>query len=44
MIGNRVTIGHQASLHACTLEDEVLVGMAASLQQGVKVSGVQAPS
>lgn len=38
-IGSRVTIGHKASLHGVTLEDEVLVGMAATLQQGVKVGG-----
>ena len=42
VIGSRVTVGHQACLHGVTLEDEVLVGMAASLQQGVKVGGGRA--
>lgn len=31
-IGDNVTIGHRALLHACTLEDECFVGMGASLQ------------
>ena len=30
-IGNRVTIGHGAVLHACTVEDQVLIGMGAIL-------------
>ncbi|MEM6263430.1 MAG: gamma carbonic anhydrase family protein [Bacteroidota bacterium] len=29
VIGNRVTVGHRAILHGCTLEDECLVGMGA---------------
>jgi carbonic anhydrase/acetyltransferase-like protein (isoleucine patch superfamily) len=29
IIGNRVTIGHNAIIHACTVEDEVLIGMGA---------------
>jgi gamma-carbonic anhydrase len=28
-IGNRVTVGHSAVIHGCTIEDEVLVGMGA---------------
>lgn len=28
-IGNRVSIGHRAIIHGCTLEDEVLIGMGA---------------
>lgn len=36
-IGSRVTIGHQASLHGCTIEDEALIGMGATLLQGSKV-------
>jgi carbonic anhydrase/acetyltransferase-like protein (isoleucine patch superfamily) len=28
-IGNMVTVGHNAVVHACTIEDEVLVGMGA---------------
>jgi carbonic anhydrase/acetyltransferase-like protein (isoleucine patch superfamily) len=27
IIGDNVTVGHQVILHACTVEDEVLVGM-----------------
>ena len=27
IIGNRVTVGHQAILHGCTVEDEALIGM-----------------
>ena len=28
-IGNRVSIGHQAMVHGCTLHDDVLIGMGA---------------
>ncbi len=28
-IGNRVTVGHSAVVHACTIEDNVLIGMGA---------------
>lgn len=28
-IGNRVTVGHGAIIHACTIEDNVLIGMGA---------------
>lgn len=37
IIGDRVTVGHNAVLHACTVEDEVLVGMGATLLDGVVV-------
>lgn len=30
-IGDRVTIGHNAVVHGCTIEDEVLVGMGATI-------------
>ena len=30
-IGARVTVGHQAILHGCTIEDEALVGMGARI-------------
>jgi carbonic anhydrase/acetyltransferase-like protein (isoleucine patch superfamily) len=36
-IGARVTVGHQAALHGCTIEDEALIGMGATLMQGSKV-------
>jgi carbonic anhydrase/acetyltransferase-like protein (isoleucine patch superfamily) len=31
-IGNRVTVGHRAILHGCTVEDEALVGMGSIVQ------------
>jgi len=34
MVGNYVTIGHSAIVHACTIEDEVLVGMGATILDG----------
>lgn len=37
LIGNRVTIGHSAVVHACTLEDECLVGMNATVLDGATV-------
>lgn len=36
-IGDDVTIGHAAILHACTLEDLCLIGMGACLLDGVVV-------
>jgi carbonic anhydrase/acetyltransferase-like protein (isoleucine patch superfamily) len=36
-IGSRVTIGHKAVIHACTLEDESFVGIGAILLDGVIV-------
>lgn len=29
IVGDRVTVGHQAILHGCTVEDEALIGMGA---------------
>jgi carbonic anhydrase/acetyltransferase-like protein (isoleucine patch superfamily) len=37
IIGDEVTIGHSAVLHGCTIEDRVLVGMAAVMLNGVHV-------
>ena len=37
IIGNYVTVGHRAVLHACTIGDEVLVGMGAIVMDGVVV-------
>eukprot|EP00252_Welwitschia_mirabilis_P024992 TRINITY_DN7650_c0_g1_i1.p1 TRINITY_DN7650_c0_g1~~TRINITY_DN7650_c0_g1_i1.p1 ORF type:complete len:267 (+),score=61.54 TRINITY_DN7650_c0_g1_i1:175-975(+) len=37
VIGNNVTIGHNASLYGCTIEDEAFVGMGATLMDGVVV-------
>ncbi|MGL4630599.1 MAG: gamma carbonic anhydrase family protein [Leadbetterella sp.] len=36
-IGDRVSIGHNAILHGCTVEDEVLIGMGAIIMDGVKI-------
>lgn len=37
IIGDYVTIGHAAVVHACTLEDEVLVGMHATILDGAVI-------
>ena len=37
IIGRLVTVGHKAVVHACTLEDEVLVGMGAVILDGAHV-------
>jgi gamma-carbonic anhydrase len=36
-IGNQVSCGHRAILHACTIHDRVLVGMSAVIMDGVEV-------
>lgn len=36
-IGNDVTVGHNATLHACTIDDEVLIGMNATVLDGAHV-------
>jgi gamma-carbonic anhydrase len=37
VVGNYVTVGHAAILHACTVEDEVLVGMGATILDGAVI-------
>lgn len=37
VVGDWVTVGHRALLHACTVGDEVLVGMGAILMDGAVV-------
>jgi carbonic anhydrase/acetyltransferase-like protein (isoleucine patch superfamily) len=37
-IGSGVSVGHGAVLQGCTVEDNVLIGMNAVLQDGVRVS------
>lgn len=37
-IGDRVTIGHMALLHACTLEDEAFVGMRAVVMDNARIA------
>ena len=36
-IGNRVTVGHRAILHGCTVEDECLIGMGAIILDGATI-------
>lgn len=36
-IGDRVTIGHNAVLHACTIKDRVLIGMGAIVLDGAVI-------
>jgi carbonic anhydrase/acetyltransferase-like protein (isoleucine patch superfamily) len=37
LIGELVTVGHKAIVHACTVENEVLVGMGAIILDGAQV-------
>lgn len=39
LIGKLVTVGHSAILHACTVEDEVLIGMGAIVLDGSVIGG-----
>ncbi|WP_226893359.1 gamma carbonic anhydrase family protein [Nisaea sediminum] len=39
MIGDEVSIGHAAIIHACTLEDGAFVGMGATVMDGAVVQG-----
>ena len=36
-VGEYVTVGHKAILHACSIDDEVLVGMGAIVMDGAEV-------
>ena len=36
-VGARVTVGHQAILHGCTVEDEALIGMGARILNGAVI-------
>ena len=36
-VGSYVTVGHRALLHACTIEDEVLIGMGAIVMDGARI-------
>jgi carbonic anhydrase/acetyltransferase-like protein (isoleucine patch superfamily) len=36
-IGEYVTVGHKAIIHACTIDNEVLVGMGAIILDGAKI-------
>jgi carbonic anhydrase/acetyltransferase-like protein (isoleucine patch superfamily) len=37
IIGNNVSIGHNAIVHGCTVEDNVLIGMGAIVMDDVKI-------
>jgi carbonic anhydrase/acetyltransferase-like protein (isoleucine patch superfamily) len=37
IVGKNVTIGHNAIIHACTIEDNVLVGMGAIILNGAHI-------
>lgn len=37
IVGQYVTCGHKAMLHACTIDDEVLVGMCATILDGAQI-------
>jgi carbonic anhydrase/acetyltransferase-like protein (isoleucine patch superfamily) len=37
IVGNYVTVGHSAIVHACTVGDEVLVGMGATILDGATI-------
>lgn len=37
IVGSLVTIGHKAVVHACTIDDEVLVGMGAIILDGAEI-------
>ncbi|MDQ6860617.1 MAG: gamma carbonic anhydrase family protein [Verrucomicrobiota bacterium] len=37
IIGERVTVGHSAIVHACTIDDEVLIGMGAIMLDGAEI-------
>jgi carbonic anhydrase/acetyltransferase-like protein (isoleucine patch superfamily) len=36
-VGERVTIGHQVMLHGCTIGDETLIGIGATVLNGAKI-------
>ena len=38
IVGARVTVGHQAILHGCTIADDVLVGMGAKILNGASIA------
>lgn len=37
IVGERVTVGHRATVHACTVDDEVLIGMGAIILDGAEI-------
>ena len=39
LIGHHVTVGHSAIVHACTVGDECLIGMGATVLDGAVIGG-----
>jgi carbonic anhydrase/acetyltransferase-like protein (isoleucine patch superfamily) len=37
ILGNRVTVGHSATLHGCVIEDDCLIGIGAIILNGAKI-------
>ncbi|GAA2126712.1 gamma carbonic anhydrase family protein [Kitasatospora saccharophila] len=37
VLGERISVGHNAVLHGCTIEDDVLVGMSATVLNGARI-------
>lgn len=37
VVGDRVTIGHQATVHGCTVGDECLIGIGATVLNGARI-------
>jgi len=37
LVGTEVTVGHRVILHGCTVEDEALIGMGATVLDGAKI-------
>jgi carbonic anhydrase/acetyltransferase-like protein (isoleucine patch superfamily) len=37
VVGDWVTIGHNATVHGCVVEDEVLIGMGATILNGCRI-------
>ncbi|MGZ5005377.1 MAG: gamma carbonic anhydrase family protein, partial [Chthoniobacterales bacterium] len=37
LVGEMVTVGHSAIVHACTIDDEVLIGMGAIILDGAEI-------
>jgi len=38
VVGNRVTVGHSAVLHGCTIEDSCIIGMGAVIMDNARVA------
>jgi carbonic anhydrase/acetyltransferase-like protein (isoleucine patch superfamily) len=36
-VGDRVTVGHSVTLHGCTVEDETLIGIGATILNGARI-------